>query len=195
MRLSSLHVSVYFRFGKLGAGDVKYLQELGPDRGFDLTVVPEVMEGERPVSSSWVRQLIRDGEMAQAAMLLGRPLTLRGEVASGGQRGRDLGAPTANLAPENGLLPPPGVYVTRALLPEGSMPAVTNVGTRPTFGPSDTLTIEAHLLEYVGDLYGRRMDLEFLGKLRDEIRFSGPEALAAQIRRDVAQAKEFFGLD
>jgi riboflavin kinase/FMN adenylyltransferase len=75
------------------------------------------------------------------------------------------------------------------------MPAVTNVGTRPTFGPSDTLTIEAHLLEYVGDLYGRRMDLEFLGKLRDEIRFSGPEALAAQIRRDVAQAKEFFGLD
>jgi riboflavin kinase/FMN adenylyltransferase len=195
MRLSSLHVSVYFRFGKFGAGDLKYLQDLGSSRGFDLTVVPEVLEGERPVSSSWVRQLVRDGEMAQAARLLGRPLTLRGDVTSGGQRGRDLGAPTANLAPENGLLPPPGVYVTRARLAEGSMPAVTNVGMRPTFGPSNRLTIEAHLLDYEGDLYGRRMDLEFLGKLRDEIGFSSPEELAAQIRRDVAQAKAFFGLD
>jgi riboflavin kinase/FMN adenylyltransferase len=151
-----------------------------------------MVEG-RPLSSSWVRHLIRDGDLATAAKLLGRPFTLRGKVEVGGQRGRDLGAPTANLLPENGLLPPPGVYVTRALLPEGSMAAVTNVGTRPTFGPSETTTIEAHLLDYEGDLYGRRMDLEFLCKLRDEIEFPGPQELAARIRQDIEEARAYFG--
>jgi riboflavin kinase/FMN adenylyltransferase len=193
LRLSALHVSVYFRFGKLGAGDVTYLQDLGPSRGFDLTVVPEVLEGDRPVSSSWLRQLIRDGDMAAAAKLLGRPFTLRGEVGMGGQRGRELGAPTANLLPDNDLVPPPGVYVTRALLQGESIPAVTNVGTRPTFGPSETMTIEAHLLDYDGDLYGRRMDLEFLGKLRDEIQFAGPAELAERIQRDIMDARAYFG--
>jgi len=192
LNLSSLHVSSYFRFGRLGAGDVDYLRDLGTARGFDLTIVPEVVHEDRPISSSWVRQLIRDGDMEGAAGLLGRPLTLRGEVAPGGRRGRELGAPTANLMVENGLLPPTGVYVTRALLGGMRLPAVTNVGTRPTFGPGLALTVEAHLLDRSDDLYGLRMDIEFLQKLREEIEFSSPAELAGRIQQDVALARAYF---
>ena len=192
LNLSALHVSSYFRFGRFGAGDVAYLQDLGSARGFDLTVVPEVLEDGRPISSSWVRQLIRDGEMEAAAGLLGRPVTLRGSVAQGGKRGREMGAPTANLLAENGLLPAPGVYVTRAILQGEGMPAVTNVGTRPTFGPGGATTVEAHLLDYRGDLYGQRLDLEFLRKLREEIEFSSASELAARIQQDIALARAYF---
>jgi riboflavin kinase/FMN adenylyltransferase len=103
-----------------------------------------------------------------------------------------MGAPTANLLPENGLLPPAGVYVTRALVEGKKFPAVTNIGTRPTFGAGGATTIEAHLLDYKGDLYGHRMDLEFLLKLREEIEFPGADELASQIRRDIALARAYF---
>jgi len=192
LNLAALHVSRYFRFGRFGAGDVAYLQDLGAARGFDLTVVPEVLQNDRPISSSWVRQVIREGDMEAAAALLGRPLTLRGEVAQGGKRGREMGAPTANLLAENGLLPKSGVYVTRAFLQGEEFPAVTNVGTRPTFGSGGSITIEAHLLDYEGDLYGLRMDLEFLRKLREEIKFSGAVELAARIQQDIALARVYF---
>ncbi len=192
LNLAALHVSSYFRFGRFGAGDVAYLRDLGAARGFDLTVVPEVVQKGRPISSSWVRQLIRKGDMEAAAELLGRPLTLRGEVAKGGKRGREMGAPTANLLVENGLLPKSGVYVTRAFLQGEGFPAVTNVGTRPTFGSGGSITIEAHLLDYEGDLYGLRMDLEFLRKLREEIKFSGAAELAARIQQDIVLARAYF---
>jgi riboflavin kinase/FMN adenylyltransferase len=192
LNLAALHVSRYFRFGRLGAGDVAYLRDLGTDRGFDLTVVPETLQDDRPISSSWVRQLIREGDMEGATRLLGRPLTLRGDVGQGGKRGREMGAPTANLLPENGLLPPSGVYVTRACLGEERLPAVTNIGTRPTFGPGGGTTIEAHLLDYRGDLYGHSMDLEFLKKLREEIEFPSADELASRIQQDVALARAYF---
>jgi len=192
LNLAALHVSSYFRFGRFGAGDVAYLRALGAARGFDLTVVPEVLENGLPISSSRVRQVIRDGDMEAAAGLLGRPLTLRGTVAQGGKRGREMGAPTANLLVENGLLPPLGVYVSRAFLNGEGFPAVTNVGTRPTFGPGGSISIEAHLLDYGGDLYGQRMDLEFLRKLREEIEFSSAAELAARIQQDIALARAYF---
>jgi riboflavin kinase/FMN adenylyltransferase len=192
LNLAALHVSSYFRFGRFGAGDVAYLRDLGAARGFDLAVVPEVLHDDRPISSSWARQLIREGDMEDAAGLLGRPLTLRGDVAQGGKRGREMGAPTANLLPENGLLPPAGVYVTRALVGGEGLPAVTNVGTRPTFGAGGATTVEAHLLDYNGDLYGHRIDLEFLRKLRDEIEFPGADELASQIRQDIALTRAYF---
>jgi len=134
--------------------------------------------------------------------MLGRPYTIRGRVARGDRRGRTLGFPTANLDPENEVLPGAGVYAGRLrLLDEGDPPrgrvfaAVTNVGTRPTFRDGGEVLAEAHLLEFAGDLYGRRVELSFVSCLRPERRFPGVDALRAQIRADVEEARKRLGAD
>ena len=136
----------------------------------------------------------------RATALLGRPWAIRGEVAHGDKRGRTIGFPTANLAPDNEIIPQNGVYATRVrLFPEDagarpgatSLPAVTNIGTRPTFAPGRVL-VETHLLDFAGDLYGRRLELEFHARIRAERHFSGPQELAAQIALDAERARELL---
>jgi len=202
-----VYVGYDFHFGRDREGSMRTLTELAPRLGFAVTIIPEVTIGSRDVSSSRIRELLAAGDTEEAARLLGRPYAIRGRVVRGDQRGRTLGFPTANVAPETEVLPGHGVYAGRVRLldepPEGGahpteapaaargacFGAVTNVGRRPTFKPDDPPLAETHLLDFRGDLYGRRIEVAFESRLRDERRFAGPEALREQIARDVAEAR------
>jgi len=189
---ATLHVSKAFTFGARGAGNVAYLREISESAGFTLQIVPQVFSGGRPVSSTRIRDAVVEGRLDAAAKLLGRPFALDGEVVRGEGRGRTLDAPTANLAYETACVPARGVYVAEARLGSETYRAVVNVGVRPTFGHDGEVSVEAHLLDAGVDLYGRRMELAFLHKLRDEIAFESAEALMAQIRDDVEGATRYF---
>jgi riboflavin kinase / FMN adenylyltransferase len=184
--LDATHVSVgeNFRFGNRAKGDPRMLAE---DERFSTRVVPLLeVEGEI-VSSSHIRGLVLAGEVAQADRFLGSPFQLRGEVVHGDQRGRELGFPTANLIPDDALVcPGHGVYACLA----DARPAAVNVGVRPTFVTGRGELIEAYILDFEGDLYGRQLRLEFLARLRGERRFQSAEELIEQMRRDVIEARE-----
>ena len=190
--LRELWVGEDFAMGRGRSGNVARLRAIGTELGFAVGTVGSVRLDGAPVSASRVRELLEAGDLAGVALLLGRAFSLRGRVISGDRRGRQIGFPTANLqiAPEH-ILPADGVYACRAYLDAVSIPAVTNIGVRPTF---DGLrrTTEAHLLDWSGDLYERSLRLEFVARLRGEQRFTGVEALVAQIGRDVAAARELL---
>ncbi len=181
-----------FRFGRGRAGDAALLAREGEQLGFGVLVVPPVLEGGLPVSSTRVREALGSGAVEVAARLLGRPHRLRGHVVEGARRGRTLGFPTANLVPPGVALPADGVYAGWVWLDADRRPAVVNVGRRPTFDHGE-LRLEAHVLDWAGDLYGRELELAFVARLRGEQRFEGPDALVAQIRRDLARARELLG--
>ena len=190
LRARSVVVGEGFRFGKGRAGDVAELQRLGQELGFEVMAVSAVLQDGLRVSSTGIRESLREGDVARAAVLLGRPHFVDGRVVRGDGRGRTLGIPTANLALENEVAPKEGVYAARVALPAGGPPraAVANLGRRPTFG-GDAVALEAHLLDFEGDLYGQRLRLSFVERLRDEKGFPGPHALVAQISADVLQAR------
>ena len=173
-----------FRFGHGAAGDPEML---AADPRFATTVVPLVEGGGEIISSSHIRGLILAGEVGPAARFLGSPFRLSGEVVRGDQRGRDLGYPTANLVPNEDLVcPGHGVY---AALADGR-PAAVSIGVRPTFGTGRAVLIEAYLLDFQGDLYGRVLALDFLARLRGERRFDSVAALIAQMALDVERTRE-----
>jgi riboflavin kinase/FMN adenylyltransferase len=182
-----------FRFGARRGGDFGLLERLAGRFGFELEAMPEVaLEGER-VSSSAVRAALAAGDLAAAARLLGRPYTMSGRVAHGEKLGRELGFPTANIVLRR-KPPLAGVFVVECKL-EGEArwrPAVASVGRRPTVNPSAVPLLEAHLLDYDGDLYQRHLQVKFLAKLRDEEKYDGVAALRGAIARDAAQAKSYF---
>jgi riboflavin kinase/FMN adenylyltransferase len=178
-----------FRFGHDRRGDVSTLRRLGRVLGFEVEEVAPVLHGGRPISSSRVREALLEGAVEEAQDLLGHPYFMDGTVVVGERRGHTLGFPTANLDSENEVVPGAGVFAARCRLAGGQwMGAVVNVGRRPTFGGHD-VSVEAHLLGFEGDLYGSRLRIEFRGRLRGERRFPGPEALVAQIRKDVSRAE------
>ncbi|MCP4500942.1 MAG: bifunctional riboflavin kinase/FAD synthetase [Deltaproteobacteria bacterium] len=197
-----------FSFGKRGFGKVELLRKLLHARGVELLAIPPVREGNLICSSTKVREYIRSGNMPAAACILGRPYSLQGQVVSGDQRGRTLGFPTANIQCERELLPELGVYATFCILDDGRhIPSVTNLGLRPTFNGAG-VRIEAHLLaspapetksgeadgdaRFDEDLYGQMVRLEFVARIRAELRFSGKEELVAQVQRDVDKAQEIL---
>jgi riboflavin kinase/FMN adenylyltransferase len=184
--LGATHVSVgeNFRFGNRAKGDPRMLAE---DERFSTRVATLLeVEGEI-VSSSHIRGLVLAGEVEQAARFLGAPFQMRGEVLHGDERGRELGFPTANLIPDDALVcPGHGVY---ACLADG-LPAAVNIGVRPTFDTGRGELVEAHILDFDGDLYGRQLRLDFLSRLRGERRFQSAEELVEQMRRDVERARE-----
>jgi riboflavin kinase/FMN adenylyltransferase len=178
-----------FRFGRGRAGDVGDLRRLGSALGFEVEAIPGVLEEGRPVSSTRIRERLAEGDVEAARRLLGRPHFVEGIVVRGEGRGRTLGIPTANLAVENEVLPREGVYVARAAMAgAGDKGAVVNLGRRPTFGGGASTT-EAHLLDFEGDLYGSRLRVCFLARLRDELAFSGRDALVAQVQADIRAAR------
>jgi riboflavin kinase/FMN adenylyltransferase len=186
-----------FRFGHRGAGTVESLRSMGRQMGFAVEVPETVMSPDgKPVSSTRIRRLLSEGRVAEVAPLLGRPHGVEGVVVPGEQRGRALGLPTANLepVPPESAVPGRGVYAGRALLASGVHPAAVNVGYAPTFaaeGERPPMRLEAFLLDYEGeDLYGQRLRVEFLERLRDERRFGSPEALVAQVQDDVRRTRE-----
>lgn len=184
---SSVVVGYDFRFGRNRGGDVETLRAAFPD--LSVTQVEALQIDGETVSSSRIRSLVSEGNVTEAAGLLGCPHRIRGTVIAGDSRGRTIGFPTANLQTDARLTPARGVYAVRARAERGSWhPAVANLGTRPTFDGSGFL-IEVHLLDFSGDLYGAELEVDFIKRLRGEHTFDGPEALIAQITRDVDAAR------
>ena len=183
-----------FCFGYKGEGKAEKLKIYCEERGIGCDIMPPVMLDGRVVSSTYIRKLIADGDMEEAARYLGHPHTLSDTVHSGYHIGRKLGTPTINMHfPEGVIIPRHGVYAAKVYLEGGeSYVAVTNVGIRPTVGNGNSVTVESHLLDYSGNLYGRQARVEFYKFLRPERRFSGFEELSTQIRRDTESAKEYF---
>lgn len=179
-----------FRFGHRAAGDIGDLRRLMRKTGGEAVAVGVRGVGEEAgISSTRIRALVSEGRVEEAAGLLGRPYVLRGEVVVGDRRGRTIGFPTANVVPEaEALIPARGVYAGFVLVADERYPACTNVGVAPTFGRSES-RVEAHLLDFDGDLYGRIVDVSFTRNIRKEKKFSGVEELRAQIQSDVATAR------
>jgi riboflavin kinase/FMN adenylyltransferase len=190
-RLSELWCGSDFALGHNRQGDVDYLRAAGERLGFTVRVFEPVLIDGEVISSTRIRQTLRDGAVEQAARYLGRPFQLTGKVVEGAHRGRTLGIPTANLEVwDERAVPAVGVYACRALTALGGAQAVVNIGFRPTFEGGDAHpVVEAHLLDFAGDLYGTEVTLAFIARLRPEVKFAGVDALLAQIRRDIEAAR------
>lgn len=183
-----------FRFGYRGEGNGEKLREFCDELGIPCEVVPEQTMKNTRVSSTHIRNLIENGEMATAVRFLGHPHILTGHVVHGKQLGRKLGVPTANLLlPEGLVVPKFGVYVCRTLVNGHSYPTVTNVGIRPTVS-GEGITVESWILDYTGDLYDREITLEFYRFLRPEMKFPDLTALQQQIHADAREVREYFDI-
>ncbi len=192
LRITEVWVGANFLFGHDRSGNYSMLRLLGARYGFRAEKIDPVRYKEFVVSSTRVRRLITEGRVDEAATLLGRHYFMDGIVVHGLQRGRLLGFPTANLESANELTPPNGVYATLATLDGIVYPAVTNVGVRPTFHQPSATVVETYLLDIERDLYGARMRVSFLQRIRDERTFDGVEALKAQISADCDHARHLF---
>lgn len=200
LRAREVWVGHDFSFGKGKTGTIASLVELGSEFGFGVKIVGACRQGGATVSSSRIRALISSGEVAKAKKLLGRPYCASGTVVRGKDLGKKLGFPTANVSAEGELIPANGVYAAfatiapkgkrgPAIMPDkGLLKAVVNIGTSPTFGNYD-ITVEAHLLNFNKDLYGKRLSVFFVRKLRDEKTFSSKDTLTTQIKKDASRAE------
>jgi riboflavin kinase/FMN adenylyltransferase len=189
-----VYVGANFSFGHRREGDVALLQEMGESCGFSTFAVDEVrIDGER-VSSTRIRQLVREGKVAEAARLLGRPYGLTGTVARGDRMGQRLGWPTINVVPDSELVPVDGVYAARVYFPSFSstFDSATNIGTRPTVYENYERVVESHILDFASDVYGEAVELRFYKRLREERIFPSMMDLSAQIRRDVEATRDLF---
>jgi len=188
--IGHLVVGEDFRFGRDRTGDVDLLTRLGAELGFRVETISLVALDGEPVSSSRIRVMVETGDVANAGDLLGSWFQIENEVVHGDERGRVLGFPTANLRPPlRKVVPATGVYSCFAVVDGLRHDAAVNVGVRPTFGGGELL-IEAHILDFAGDLYGRRLELEFVGYTRPELAFSDAEELVARMGEDVAETRE-----
>ena len=198
-----------FRFGKGRSGDIALFQRLCSQYGYEMHAVPALKQGRRIISSTRIRELIGEGKLNEASRLLGRRVSISGDVVKGSERGKSLGVPTANIAyeadgfppPQRGglgrgdffVLPPKGVYVVRVLLGTKFYPAIANIGTRPSFEKQiSKLHLEVHILDFSKNIYGKHLKVEFLKKIRNEKKFSSPQALIRQIQKDEAFARKYF---
>ncbi|PPL16722.1 bifunctional riboflavin kinase/FAD synthetase [Microterricola pindariensis] len=181
-----------FRFGARGAGDAELLRALGAELDFTVEVIDDVHpDGDRRISSTWIRELLADGDVAGAGRLLGHIPTVRGEVVHGAKRGRELGFPTANLTPDSeGLVPADGVYAGWLVDEDGvRYPAAISVGNNPTFEGVPQKQVEAYVIDEELDLYGHEVEVEFAERIRGMVAFTGIEPLIQQMADDVVQAK------
>lgn len=179
-------------FGRQRAGDARLLERLGRDHGFRVEVVPPVQVANRVISSSAIRAAVASGDLPLAEKMLGRPYEVGGRVVHGHHRGKDLGIATANLTPSRMQLPPDGVYATRIRLGRERLLGVTNIGLNPTFGDGQR-AVEVHLFDFDEEIYGKRIDVAFVERLRGEVKFPSARALVAQIRRDIDAARRVLG--
>jgi len=192
LQMVELWVGWNFALGRGRSGNVSALQRIGKVMGFQVHVVGPVSDGQVPISSTEIRNLIAAGRVREAAEMLGRYHQLNGLVVTGDDRGKELGFPTANLdVREQCAIPAAGVYAAYASISSGRYSAVVNIGFRPTFGAGER-TVEAHLLDFGGDLYGQEMVVEFVERLRGERRFPHAVALCAQIEKDITRAREIL---
>jgi riboflavin kinase/FMN adenylyltransferase len=198
IELRALVMSPESAFGRDRGGTVERMRQLGDERGFEVITVDPVWDGGKPISSSRLRALVAEGEMA-AVSGMGYPPRLEGTVVEGDRRGRQLGFPTANLRFDyTPAMPRLGIYVGHVEVPERGVgprhPALVSVGVRPTFHDQGAVLVEAYLLDFDGDLYGACLAVDLLSRLRDERRFENVDALVRQMRADEAEARERLGI-
>lgn len=191
--IQSICVGANFVFGYKRGGNVQLLNKLGAELKFSVHGMAAVSLDGKAVSSTRIRDAIRAGELDLASQMLGRAYSIAARVIEGDKLGRQLGFPTANLDTIGLALPPKGVYAVHAIVRGHDQPAVLNIGTRPTLqNPNPPLRVEAHLLDFAGELYGEELEVVFVEKLRDEQKFSSLEELKAQIARDIERARAVF---
>jgi len=190
MRASKVLVGENFRFGHRQGGNVQALENYGRQWGFEVESVKSLTVDGTVASSSAIREALRDGRMADAQLMLGRPFALEGEIQTGTGQGRKLVVPTLNLKTEQEMLPKRGVYATETSVGGKMHGSVTNVGTRPTFDGS-RVTIETHLLDFGENCTSGKMKIRFLTRLRDERKFASAEELREQVLKDIESAQEF----
>jgi riboflavin kinase/FMN adenylyltransferase len=194
LHVAEVWVGANFLFGHDRAGTFSVLRSLGARYGFRAEKIDPVRYKDFVVSSTRVRRLVTEGRVDEAAAQLGHHFFVDGVVTRGAGRGRGIGFPTANICTDNELVPPPGVYATLVTIDRVVLhPSITNVGFRPTFGDTDRVVIEAHVFDFERDLYGRRIRLSFVQRLRDERVFPDVDALRAQIEADCRMARRLFG--
>ena len=195
LKASEVHEGYNFRFGHKAAGDVTLLAEIGRNLGFEVVVYPELRMRRESVSSTRIRELIQKGNVNRARFLLGRPFSILSTPGRGRGYGAKYTVPTINLSQYDELVPGEGVYITRTRVGSECFDSVTNVGNRPTFG-ADSFAIETHLLNFhpLELAADTEIELFFLSRLRDEIRFSSVERLREQIGKDVIKASHYFEL-
>ena len=193
LRAAVVHVGSNFRFGHQRAGDTAVLAELGRHGDFRVETLPMIKVRGHRISSSQVRHLLALGRVEIAGRMLGRPYAVCGAITEGEGVGHRRTVPTLNLSPVAQQLPKNGVYITRTRVGDTLHDSVTNVGHKPTFG-HHRLTVESFLLDFRGEIKAEEMEVEFLHRLRDEIKFPGAEALKQQIQRDVRRSLKFFRL-
>ena len=184
-----------FRFGARGAGDIDLLRAQSGRLGYEVDVRAALQDGDQPIKSTRIRLCLYSGALEEANRLLGRPYTLAGRVVEGERRGRTIGFPTANLEPPaRRLVPAGGVYAVRVRLhaEEAARGGMMNIGTRPTFG-GERRTIEIHIFDFGGELYGVELEVMLLARVREERRFESVEALAAQLRADEETCRAMLG--
>ena len=192
LQAKAVYLGRGFAFGHNREGDIKLLRSVSERLGFFADEVSEVRLRGRRIGSTRIRDLLQQGHVNLARRMLGRPYGVEGQVVRGASRGATLGFPTANLHPQNRVIPRGGVYVTATLIDGQWRRSVTNIGTRPTFGDALEPSVETYVLGWSGDLYGDVLRVRFLHRLRDEKKFSSIDELKTQIDRDVARAHKYF---
>jgi riboflavin kinase/FMN adenylyltransferase len=193
LHVAEVWVGANFLFGHDRAGTFSVLRSLGARYGFRAEKIDPVRYKDFVVSSTRIRRLVQEGRVDEAGALLGHHYFVDGAITRGAGRGRTIGFPTANLETVNDLLPPSGVYATTVTIDGLVLPAITNIGVRPTFGDTDTIMVETHVFDFDRDLYGQTLRLSFVQRLRDERAFPDVDALKAQIEADCRSARRLFG--
>jgi riboflavin kinase / FMN adenylyltransferase len=179
-----------FKFGKNRTGDVSLLQKIAEKQHLSLHSIPQVSLHGEIISSSKIRDLLRQGQIKKANRFLGHPYKITGKVVKGFSRGRHIGFPTANLKPDNDIIPS-GVFITESLLGSKKFPSVTNIGHCPTF-KKNKIDVESYIMNLQTDLYGKKMGILLLKKIRDEKKFDSPDELKKQIQKDILMTKRYF---
>lgn len=192
LRAKVLIVGKNFRFGKNREGDTFLLRRLASRFNLQVFSLPSVSKGGMIVSSSLIRKFLQEGEIEKPNVLLGRTYVIKGEVIKGKSRGKILGFPTANIQTRNEIVPP-GVFITNVTIGLKKIPSLTNIGHCPTFGQQET-NIESYIINFSKNLYGKKIRIYFIKKLREEIKFDTSEKLSQQIKKDIDTAKDYFNI-
>ena len=191
LHIRKIFIGHDYTFGKNKVGNKAFLADFGEKLGFEVETINAVKLGDEPISSTRLRYAILNGNVKLAARLLGRPYNVSGVVIPGKSRGSTLGIPTANIKPDKELLPAHGVYAVVVDLEGNRHQGVLNIGFNPTFSDNE-LSVEVYLLDFTGNIYGEKLNVLFVDRLRDEVKFDTPELLVEQVKKDIDQARDIL---
>jgi len=191
LHIRKIFIGHDYTFGKNKVGNKAFLADFGEKLGFEVETINAVKLGDEPISSTRLRYAILNGNVKLAARLLGRPYNVSGVVIPGKSRGSVLGIPTANIKPDKELLPAHGVYAVIVDLEGNRHQGVLNIGFNPTFSDNE-LSVEVYLLDFTGNIYGEKLNVLFVDRLRDEVKFDTPELLVEQVKKDIDQARDIL---